>query len=264
MKLQDEIILHKFCKDFWYVPSDVLQRSIEAIIWKRQKFIHPILEIGAGDGRISSYLFPRNIDWGLDNDANVEKSAKESGLYKNFVISDAAKTKFPNSFFNTIIANSTFEHIENDITAVVEVARILKPNGSFMLTVPLPSLEKEITRIENSDLNKTKKLNSRLNHLHYYSLEKWRKIVSKAGLEITKYSFYIDIKLVPVWYRLFQITTAQIYKRELWSYLSDSRFQKFLPKKMISKILFWYLSKYATGYFTEDGCFLFIKAKKIK
>ncbi len=67
----------------------------------------------------------------------------------HFILEDIRSTSFNGSFFDAVYALSTLEHIglsgrwgittedpEGDVKAVTEVERILRPNGTFLVTVP--------------------------------------------------------------------------------------------------------------------------------
>lgn len=257
-------ILYSFCKAFWYAPADVLQRSAEAMFWENIKFIRPVLDIGCGNGEIDKLLFnkKRKIDVGVDSNKQELVKANKSGVYSKVVFADACKLPFAGGSFNTVISNSTFEHIENDGKAIREVGRVLKKGGNFYFTVPtsrfLAALKKNVSEF---DINK---LNTRLAHLHYRSLEGWGKLLQKEGLEIVSIQPYISPKLAQIWYKLLTVETFKPYRRELWSYLSDPRFSRFIPKDILSYLLFLYLKRQKSGFFTNNGVFLFLDAVKIK
>lgn len=122
-----------FIDKFWFIPSDVLQRSLEASIWDLCKFKHPILDIGIGNGEITPLIFKniKQIDVGIDIEVSGLDQAMKTGRYKLVFGEDAAKMKLKNSMFNTVVSNSTFEHIEHDLEAISEVSRVLKKMDIF-------------------------------------------------------------------------------------------------------------------------------------
>ncbi len=255
--------LNLFIKDFWFVPSDALLRTPEALIWSKQKFNPPVLDIGCGDGQMSHLLFigKGKIDVGLDSDPGGIERAKTSRVYKTVILADATKMPFKDNSFRTVVSNSTFEHIENDIQATKEVSRIIKKGGLFLFTVPTVRLEKVVREIIRSQ-KKFKTFNKRLSHYHYRSLKDWKKILEKSGLEIINTQYYFPQKTVRAWYKLFKIATFKPYRRELWSYLKDSHYRKFAPKKLIKFVLIKYLSGFGRNMFTREGCFIFIISRK--
>lgn len=53
------------------------------------------------------------------------------------IIQDLTKTNLKSSQYNLAIAWHVLEHIPEDIKAIKEVYRLLKPNGSFLVSVPI-------------------------------------------------------------------------------------------------------------------------------
>lgn len=257
-------VLSEFVNNFWFVPSDVLQRSVESRIWSNYEIKTPTLDIGCGNASYTKYLFQgRKIDVGLELNEKEAATARKSNLYKKVVCASASEVPFKEKTFNTVISNSTFEHIENDVLAVREVARVLRKGGKFMFTVPLLKLEKEVKEIVN-DNGSLKRFNERLSHLHYREYGEWKNILRKEGLLIEKSIFYFPRDVVKVWYRLFVLSTLQLRKREMWSYLKDSKYFSFLPKKMIAKLVYFYLYPYYRDSFSDEGCQMFVASRKVR
>ena len=57
---------------------------------------------------------------------------------------DATKLGFADESFDAVTAVSTIEHIENDCAVVGEVARVLKPSGVAVITVPINREYREV------------------------------------------------------------------------------------------------------------------------
>src|SRR4030042_3643786 len=172
---------------------------------------------------------------------------------------------FMKKSFSMVIANSTFEHIENDILAIREVSRVLKEGGKFIFSVPTRRFYSVLRR----NISKKRELdsfNKRVSHLHYRSLADWKKILNKYDLNVTKYTYYFPRRAVLLWYKLFKIAILKPYKRELWSYLQDSPYSKYIPKRIISNVLYGFLLKYFSNkdMFSSKGCWIFIEAVRTK
>lgn len=264
------IYFELFIDKFWFIPSDVLQRSLEASIWDLCKFKHPILDIGIGNGEITPLIFKNinKIDYGIDIEENGLSQAMKTDRYKNVSCQDASKMKFGNSLFNTVVSNSTFEHIEKDIKAISEIARVLKKNGLCFLTVPSNFLPEWILRLEiNDSKQKLKKFNKRANHLHYRSILEWEKIFNDNGMEIQFYKFYFSKNIAIFWYKMFRVFTFKINNKEIWSYIGFSKISKIIPKELFKNLEKQILLKYfKKGFFTNDnrGAMLFMVAKKVR
>lgn len=272
--------LNYFLEGYWFMPSDVLQRSIEVNVWSLCKFTPPILDVGIGNGQLTNFLFKDHpqIEVGIDIEENGLKMAgalemsKGKKRYKKVMHVNAAEMPFKDAVFNTVVSNSTFEHIDEDLRAISEVARVLKKNGLFFLTVPseyLPQWILEYEKKKDSDKaeEQLEKFNKRAVHLHYRSVNYWSDYFKSNNVKLIFHRFYFPKNVTLYWYKIFKIFTSKINNRELWSYLGQSKFTKFLPRKIIISLLEKRILKkaYDKGFFTnnEVGGQLFMVAKKV-
>lgn len=264
-----DIYFKLFIDKFWFIPSDVLQRSLEANIWDLCRFKHPILDIGIADGEITPLIFKniKKIDVGIDNDSSGLNNAMNTGCYRRVFCQDAAKMEFKSSSFNTIISNSTFEHIENDLEAIKEVSRVLKKNGLCFITVPTSFLPKWILETEEEKAKqKLKKFNTRANHLHYRNISEWTEIFNKNRMNLEFYKFYYPKNVAMFWYKMFKFFTFKINNKEIWSYLAVSKISRIIPKRIFKNIEKKILKKsFQEGFFTNsnEGAMLFMVARKL-
>lgn len=234
--------LDHYTKEYWFAPQDVLLRSVEANIISAIRFKHPILDIGIGDGGISRFLFQKKvkIDVGIDIDESGLAKAREIGIYKEVICADAQNMPFKSASFNTVVSNSTFEHIEDDLKAVKEVSRVLKRNGLFFITIPTPFLESTVLAIEGNNKKARlalNNLNKRVQHLHYRSLKEWKKIFRKNNMRVIYYKYYYPEETTKVWYGLIKFSIRKIRNREVWSYIAHSKFNRIIPKQLAVNIL---------------------------
>lgn len=263
------IYFNLFINKFWFIPSDVLQRSLEASIWDLCRFKHPILDIGIGNGEITELIFKnvKKIDVGIDIEASGLNNAMKTNRYGKVFCQDAAEMEFKDSSFNTVVSNSTFEHIENDLKSIKEISRILKKDGLCFLTVPSNFLPKWILELEGDEgIKKLNKFNKRANHLHYRSISEWVKIFGDNNMEILLYKFYYPKKVAIFWYKMFKLFTYKINNKEIWSYIVVSKMSKIIPKSLFKNIEKHLLIKYfKNGFITNkhEGGMLFMVARKI-
>ena len=252
-----------FVDEFWFAPNDALLRCTEALIFAKRYFEPPVLDIGIGDARVSKHLFSMNqlIDMGIDVNPKGLKLASKSNIYKKVEVEDATNMTFKAGSFSTVISNSTFEHIENDIKAVKEVARILKNGGRFYLTVPLPNHEKFLQSFGMSKID-LEKYNKRVDHFHYRSLSQWKEILRRNKLKVINHKSYFPKSVDRTWLYLHKITTFRPYKRELWSYLKDSPYGKLFPSFIVKPILREILRKNIKNAFRGKGAWIFIVSEK--
>lgn len=272
-KVKESYLIH-FLNKYWFIPSDVLQRAIEANIWDLCQFKNPVLEIGVGNGKMGLIIFKNHgkIDVGIDLDKSGLDDAKKTKKYKKILHVDAQNMPFKNASFNTIVSNSTFEHIANDLKAISEVSRVLKKGGLFFATIPSEFLQKWVLEYEKK-INKAKsqqnliKFNKRANHLHYRSISRWRQCFKKDNLGIVFYKYYFPKETAMVWYEIFKKFTCKLGNREVWSIFANSKVVKLIPKVLIIKLLKNVVLKNAfkNGFFVNsgNGAQLFIVAKKV-
>lgn len=106
----------------------------------REHLLSPVLEIGAGTGNITTHnlhieeLVVTDID-----DTLVKKLSKKFHNKKNIKVEllDIGSTfgKISNKF-NTIYSVNVLEHIENDLSALKNMHKLLKKSGKVVLLVP--------------------------------------------------------------------------------------------------------------------------------
>lgn len=104
-----------------------------------------VLEIGCGMGggtRYYSELGARSVTT-LDIDvprttwaARILRAATRNFPPAEFVIGDARQMAFPDASFDLIVSTNTFEHIQDPLPALRELARVLRPGGLAFIAFP--------------------------------------------------------------------------------------------------------------------------------
>ncbi|WP_030456502.1 class I SAM-dependent methyltransferase [Herbidospora cretacea] len=108
-----------------------------------------VLDLGAGGGRHAFEVLRRGADvvaFDLDP-AEMESVAamfaamdKEGevphGATGETVVGTALDMPFPDASFDRVIASEVLEHIPEDMAAMKEIVRVLKPGGLLAVTVP--------------------------------------------------------------------------------------------------------------------------------
>jgi SAM-dependent methyltransferase len=108
--------------------------------WARRFFIQDltrhfqghILDIGCGIGEFLK-LYPNSF--GVDINPFVVKHCQKQG--DSCCISGAYPLPFAAHSFDGVLASNILEHLDSGETAVSEAARVLKPGGVLVVTVPL-------------------------------------------------------------------------------------------------------------------------------
>lgn len=188
-------------------PSTILFRSIElSLLKKRLKKLldqKTTLDLGCGDGTTAKIVFSKKVAFGLDNDPEAVKKAKQSQHYHHVLQASAVNIPLLAGSVDLVFSNSVIEHIKNLDQTLKEVKRILKRGGIFVFTAPnnnfitynifswmrIPLLPHFYGFLRNR----------KFNHYHCYSLEQWTRLLADRGLKIIGGFNYINRQTAEYW-----------------------------------------------------------------
>ncbi|MGB4116683.1 MAG: class I SAM-dependent methyltransferase [Polaromonas sp.] len=145
-----------------------------------------VLDAGCGDGINMSVLKDIFASKGIEadivgsdyNGVRLERAAAHGSF--PVVEADLLKTPFKNEEFDVILCSHVLEHIHEDVTALLELKRILAPSGLMIIAVPnegcaLGWLRNHV--VQRSILRTT-------DHIHFYTLKTLLKKTALAKLDI--------------------------------------------------------------------------------
>ncbi|MGY1822123.1 class I SAM-dependent methyltransferase [Geodermatophilus sp. SYSU D00079] len=108
-----------------------------------------VLDLGCGEGRHAFEAYRRGgrvvaVDWGVPEvettkrwlGAIAEGGEAPDGARYEVVRGDLRALPVPDASVDRVIASEVLEHIPDDVTAMAEIARVLKPGGRVAVTVP--------------------------------------------------------------------------------------------------------------------------------
>ena len=160
------------------------------------------LDVGTNMG-----FFLRNAKrWGGWNLYGVEPSPSLSDLARRYFglnvktafLKDA---NFENEFFDVVVLTDVFEHITNPEKMLLEIQRILKPDGILFIKVPNGlfnilkfRIAKLMGRLKNYDIFDS------YEHVVHYSGDTLKKMLKKYGFEVIKTKIGSPIQL-PAWHK---------------------------------------------------------------
>jgi SAM-dependent methyltransferase len=114
-----------------------------------------LLDIGCGFGRHSYEALRRGADVvssdfslpelvEVDNTVTAMEALGElpDGVSSASCNGDVTKLPFPDASFDRIVASEILEHIDDDVGALEELVRVLRPGGTFAATIPATIPEK--------------------------------------------------------------------------------------------------------------------------
>jgi ubiquinone/menaquinone biosynthesis C-methylase UbiE len=133
------------CSSFWRSSSSTVARELSA-----PRLGRDVLEIGAGSGSVAQQVLSENpeLTWtAIDIDPRMAQAAavRLGGFAAASVkTADATAMPFKNDSFDSVVSCLMLHHIIDWERAVEEVARVLRPGGTFvgydLTRTPLASL----------------------------------------------------------------------------------------------------------------------------
>lgn len=119
----------------------------------------------------------------LINKAKIFSNGK--GMKCKFIIGNAEYLPYRSRIFDKVVSNCSLEHFQDDIKAMKEMNRVLKPSGTLVLTVDslsYPGIKKEVIEMH-------KKVASAVN---YYTCEQLKERLERAGLRMICSKCYLN------------------------------------------------------------------------
>lgn len=186
------------------------ERAFECHILSQQKFEHPILDIGCGDGIFAKILFDEKIDTGIDPLNYELESAKQYNMYDELIEAFGDKIPKGDNSYKTVFSNSVLEHIKNLDPVLKEINRVLVPEGIFYATIPTNYFDKYsvISKLLNGvglkgmALKYNNFFNNFWRHFHYYDKAGWTKKFENNGFKVVniiEYGAPIDCLFNDFW-----------------------------------------------------------------
>lgn len=153
-----------------------------------------ILDLGCGDGHFIRMLQNegfKNI-YGLDiSTTRIARARQMTGLGpKKIKKSLAEKASFGDNYFDLIICSEVIEHIEKPKDILLEIKRLLKKGGIFILSTPNEE------KINYSRCVHCSQMTSRSGHLHSFSLESLKLMIKSHNLHYVN-SYYLISNIKP-------------------------------------------------------------------
>jgi SAM-dependent methyltransferase len=152
-----------------------------------------VLDAGAGFGRHAFETARRGarvvaLDYAADEvqgtrntfAAMVEAGEIPADRYVAVLRGDATKLPFDDGVFDRVVTSEVLEHIQDDVAAIAELVRVLKPGGVLAVTVPSWFPEK-INWMLSDEYHAPKSVGG---HVRIYSATELRAKLATAGLEV--------------------------------------------------------------------------------
>ena len=220
-----------------------------------------VLDAGAGFGR-HAYEVARlggrivALDYADDEvrttratfGAMLQEGQIANDSYVGALRGDATHLPFPDDTFDRVITSEVLEHIQDDVSAIAELVRVLRPGGSFACTVPSWWPEKINWKLSD-EYHAPKAVGG---HVRIYSQTELTAKLRAAGLDV-RGSHHAHALHSPYWWLKCAVGPARddhrlvrAYKRFLeWDITKQPRSIKAV-EKVLSPVMGKSLVVYAT------------------
>jgi SAM-dependent methyltransferase len=242
----------------------ILIRSAECALISEVELPRPMLDIGCGDGTFAQTLFDEPIDVGVDNSRPQMIRAQQLHGYRNLVEASGYALPLLDGSFGSVFSNSTLEHIPRTWEVIKEAARVLRPGGVCVITVPSEHFSRYLAG--SQVLRKVgfaagargyeRFFNRVCRHQHIEPAETWLGWLRDAGLKIDDWRYYYsrrDTVMLELAHYLTApsvVTRAAFGRWVLWPGKA-----KYLPYRQA-------LTPFSSPGPTAEGAFIFIRASK--
>jgi len=95
-----------------------------------------ILEVGGGRSGLTALLYLQSRIVNLDRDAAFAEAPCNRCERVSFVCGDATALPFHDASFDAVTMFDLIEHVPDDVRAMAEVRRVLRPGGVLLLSTP--------------------------------------------------------------------------------------------------------------------------------
>lgn len=157
-----------------------------------------ICNIGCGKGILDKIISKKMIAiCGLDSDwANVKLARLINENTENdFIKGNSEELPFKSGIFDKIICNCALEHFQDDRRTILEMNRVLKPEGLLFLTVDSFSYHRINDHFKESHQKKEKVIN-------FYDLESLKRKLENGMFCVMEQKYYMKSRASSFFFRL--------------------------------------------------------------
>ena len=221
-------ILKLALRSHLHQPAIALWRATEFVMLRNVCFPSPVLDLGCGNGEVARSVLQSH--WPLDGLEFVPYEAQRAGtstVYRFVIHASAIESPILSGSYGSVYSHSVLEHIPDDLAAIAEAARVLRPGGRLIFTVPAPAFASRI-RIDRGE-QALADINRRLGHYHYRTLDEWTTQLGQHGLEVVTTDGHLPVATQKAWLRLDALMVQRVRGRRVLDWLRAFHRRQLLP-----------------------------------
>lgn len=211
-------------------PSLSIWRAAEIAALRTQRYEPPVLDLGCGDGLVTSYVLPR-VDIGVDPDAQALAHAAGRDLYTRVLPGTLEEARVADGSIRTVLSNSVLEHLPDPDGVLATVGRVLGPGGRLIVTVPTDAFSRWL--VLPLDRYAARR-NRQLLHRNLWPAHEWERRLAGAGLEMEVVRPYLRRRVVWAWDALDLVERLWIGRQRIVSLIWHR-----LPPGMLDRLARW-------------------------
>ncbi len=269
---RDQDFLSCFLRRYWFAPPVALWRAIEARALSTLDFPAPMLDFGCGDSLFTEAIFGKQDGiYGCDIARRELPSARDSGVYRHGVqFADGHHLPYRDGAFGTVYSNSVIEHIPDPQNVLPELARVLRPGGLLVLTVPSDRFRELLDGVRAAPSKEAaeryaRDVDQRFAHYHYHTADEWRVLLATANVKLIEARYYVSPAAEQQWDRMNR--TYGIGQRSLFGALASPRLRPLGYQRVMARLVYSRLIAKLRPYYeaqaTDCGGGLLIVGRKL-
>lgn len=213
-----------------YVTSEIHAKGTDLntlIEWLQPQKSEIVLDIATGGGHVAKALSPHigqvfATDLTRDMLANTARHLKQVSDNVSYIIADAENLPFLDDTFDIVTCRIAAHHFPNPQDFIKEVARVLKPNGSFLLIDNVSPIEEHLAQFMN-----TLELLRDESHSRCLSVEEWQELFSKSNLKEVQSQLRKKTYTFPSWVERTANSQEQINRVNQYIFDANEEIQKY-------------------------------------
>jgi SAM-dependent methyltransferase len=162
----------------WRSQEVTLLRPLLAVIPR------PVADFGCGDGSFARLVCDLPMDFGIDVDPDAVVAGQASGMYTRTVQVSGGRIPIQSASCASVVSNSVLEHCADISEVLTEIARIIKPGGTLITTMPTTGFGRQLSYWFGKQASVA--VNAESIHVNLLSTSAWRDLLHSHGFTISR------------------------------------------------------------------------------